>query len=503
MNTIAHPVLSCEQARELETALFANDEAREWEAMQAAGAGIARQVPLDYAESGAFPRTARLLVLAGKGHNGGDALIAATGLLDRYPEAKADIVLVHGQRALRPLTARALRVLRERHAARTELLSLRHLPAELEYDLSLDGIYGFQFRPPLDAAAAEVLLWEASLTVRLRAAVDLPSGLDGPGAFRADFTYCTGSVKSPVLSNPGAGRPRFLDLGFFKRKIPLAGKLRDFVLHPSILDPLRALRPAHSDKRSFGHLFIVAGSRAYGGAALMSVLAALRSGVGLVTAFVPESLVPSFVARAPEAMWVAWPETPDGGLSLEGFHLLKERLPRATALMMGPGIAGERETHALIEGIVKTSALPMVLDADALQPAIVRAGKAPRILTPHAGEYLRAAGGLEIDTFSKETGATVVLKGPVTRIASAGLVTHSFLGGPVLARGGSGDILAGLTGGLLAQEPGNALLAAARGVAWQGRAGTLLARARGQVGVTTTELFDFLPAALRTRDGDE
>jgi NAD(P)H-hydrate epimerase len=135
---------------------------------------------------------------------------------------------------------------------------------------------------------------------------------------------------------------------------------------------------------------------------------------------------------------------------------------------------------------------------------------------------------------ARETGATVVLKGPVTRIASgaasvtridgAGLVRrvssdesplerggrkagvciyHSFFGGPVLARGGSGDLLAGLVGGLLAQAPGDPLLAACRGVVWHGLAADLLARDRGQVAVQVTQLLDYLPAALRTAVGRE
>jgi NAD(P)H-hydrate epimerase len=98
---------------------------------------------------------------------------------------------------------------------------------------------------------------------------------------------------------------------------------------------------------------------------------------------------------------------------------------------------------------------------------------------------------------AKETGATIVLKGPVTRISDGGRVYHSLFGGPVLARGGSGDLLAGLTGGLLAQTPQDTLLAACRGVVWHGMAADLLARDRGQVAVQATQLLDYLSAALR------
>jgi hydroxyethylthiazole kinase-like uncharacterized protein yjeF len=235
----------------------------------------------------------------------------------------------------------------------------------------------------------------------------------------------------------------------------------------------------------------------------MSTLATLRSGAGLVTAFVPESLVPAFAARAPEAMWVGWPETPAGNLALEGEHLLREKIDRATALVIGPGLGREPETLALTRSLVASSPVPLVIDADALQPEIVGAGQAPRVLTPHAGEWARIAE-------AKTSDATVVRKGSPTRIESrAGLrpapegrsqtcpTYHSFFGGPVLARGGSGDLLAGLIGGLLAQTPREPLLATARGVVWHGLAADHLARAHGQTAVSVTQLLDFLPAALR------
>jgi NAD(P)H-hydrate epimerase len=228
----------------------------------------------------------------------------------------------------------------------------------------------------------------------------------------------------------------------------------------------------------------------------MSVQAALRSGVGLVTAFVPESLAPAFAAAAPEAMWVGWPETPDGGLAMEGTHLLDPRLDRATALLVGPGLGREPESLAWVGDVVARSRLPLVLDADALQPDLVRAGTAPRVLTPHAGEWTRIAPALEGKSMDP-SGPVLVLKGPRTCIRHEGRTYHSVFGGPVLARGGSGDVLAGLVGGLLAQAPADPLTAACRGVVWHGRAADALARSAGQVAVRTTDLLAFLSVALR------
>ncbi len=495
MTLTAHPVLSCDEAHRFEEMRFGGDESKEWPAMEAAGAGVARGVLDDFKELGGFPEAARILVLAGKGHNGGDALIAAGRIAAWSPAACIDVACVGGEHSFKPLAARAWRALY--HAARGRVRPVRLGDLLPSYDLVIDGVFGFQFRPPLRGAALDWLKQANALRARMRAAVDLPSGWSEPDAFRADFTYATGLVKAPLLSLGNAGRVRYVDLCFKAgASFPAA---TDWVLGREVLAPLWAARPASVDKRSYGHLFVVGGSRSYPGAVLMSVLAALRSGVGLVTAFVPEALAAAFAARAPEAMWVGWPETPDGGLAMEGTHLLNARRSRATAWLIGPGLGRESETLAVVQDAVSRVAEPIVLDADALQPEIVRAAKGRMILTPHAGEFARIAGDTGLKDFAAKLPATVVLKGPVTRVSDGQKVFHSFFGGPVLARGGSGDLLAGLIGGLLAQSADDPLRAACRGTVWHGRAADELARAQGPVAVQTTHVLDHLSAVLRAR----
>jgi len=503
------PILTCDAARKFEAGLFGNDEAKEWSAMQQAGRAVAAGLLEDFLEIGGFSATGRVLVLVGKGHNGGDALLAAQAVLERHPAAYVDVLFAFGTRDLRPLAAQAYRSLAEAAVNRVHAIRTDDLTGE--YELCLDGVFGFQFRPPVGADVAALLARVNALSIRLRAGVDLPSA----GQFRADFTYATGSVKVPVLTEKNAGRVRYLDLGFFTGEEEGA----DRVLTAGNLAPLGGLRPPDGDKRSQGHLLVLGGSRSYPGAVLMSVLSALRSGVGLVTAFVPESLAPAFAARAPEAMWVGCPETTAGGVALEALHLLQSRLARANALVIGPGLGREPETFALVTDLLKTVRLPILLDADALQPELVKVAKSPLLLTPHAGEFARIAGlagsyerervevrplaharsyaSKVLRAYCRKSRAAVVLKGPVTRVSDGETTYHSLFGGPVLARGGSGDLLAGLIGGLLAQTPMDPLLAASRGVVWHGRAADLLARTYGQTAVTTTQLLDFLPTALR------
>jgi NAD(P)H-hydrate epimerase len=520
--SLAPPILSCAEAGLLEARRFGGDETLEWAAMEEAGRGLAAAVLGDFEEIGSFPEEGRLLVLVGKGHNGGDALIAAQEILRRHARARAVVGFLFGERSLRPLAQRAWRELAQAAGERVSCAGTESWAgAGAAYEVSLDGVFGYQYRPPLPPAVAAALGRANALPVRLRAAVDLPSGLDEPGAFRADFTYATGLVKEPLLGCAAAGRVRLIDLGFFsgaQGEGPAAGRRRagaapsDRVLTAALLAPLGALRPGQTDKRSYGHLLILGGSRQYPGAVLMNALAALHSGAGLVTALVPQSLAAGFAARAPEAMWVGCPETASGGLALGALAQFKERSERASALALGSGLGREPETLALAREAVRLSRTPVLIDGDALQPDIVAAARTRLVLTPHAGEYRRIAGAAELRAYCARAGATVALKGPVTRVCSgstdqgrrsavaAACVYHSFFGGPVLARGGSGDLLAGLTGGQLAQAAARGepiLEAVCRGVVWHGLSADALARARGQTAVSVTELIDYLPKTLR------
>lgn len=496
MPLYSHPVLDCAAAAAFEAERLGGDEALEWAAMNRAGTGLARGIVAELAVAGITQATTgRLLVVIGKGHNGGDALIAAARLAEQALGWRIEVGLVWPPSALRPLAMRAWRDLMQ-GPARDRVRQVTRDQVAGPFLAVIDGVFGFQYRPPLREPATAWLRAINAVDAGVKAAVDLPSGSDEPDGFCADVTFATGIVKTPVLGLANAGRLRYVDIGFFggnesgdSRVLAIAG----------VLEPLRRLRPGRSDKRTFGHLFVLGGSRLYPGAVAMSVAAALRSGVGLVSAFVPESLAPAFAARWPEAMWVGCPETADGGLAIDAGYLLRQRRERATALLIGPGLGREPETLAMVTSLVHESSVPVVLDADALQPNIVTAGNAPRVLTPHAGEFARIAGSPKEDPIAFEPGPStvLVLKGPVTRIIHAKQSHFAPVGGPVLARGGSGDLLAGLIGGRLAANPVDPAGAAAEGVVWHGLAADRLARSAGETAVCTTDLIDHLAPVLR------
>jgi NAD(P)H-hydrate epimerase len=258
------------------------------------------------------------------------------------------------------------------------------------------------------------------------------------------------------------------------------------------------------DKRSFGHLLIVAGSVTMPGAALMATMSALRSGVGLVTACVPEELVPAFAARAPEAIWIGIPAEADASTAMKQ---ITPTLKRATAILAGPGIGGSK--NDFLAALLRTAKVPIVLDADALQAGLLAPGirkrGLPTVLTPHAGEFARLRGrkgdatSAELMNFARKLSAVCVLKGPVTRVSDGTGVWHSFFGGPVLARGGSGDVLAGLIAGRVATGAGSLIERVAQGVAWHGLAADELARTSGATSATATDLLAHLSPALHDR----
>jgi hydroxyethylthiazole kinase-like uncharacterized protein yjeF len=517
----ADPVLSCAESHRWEEEVLGSDQDAAWRAMSAAGTAVGDAVLLDRLEISERPID-RVLILAGKGHNGGDALIALRRLVDRQPDLQALVVLAAGPESLKPLARRALEQLNPNRDPRIEVVGWRRgtadrLARRLEsgpFDVCLDGLLGMQFRPPLGGAVRLIVnCVNSNQHVGLRGAVDLPTGLGDSSdnePFRADFTYATGIAKAPIVDRANlqwTGRIRYLDIGFFSERKPASGI---WMLKDSILDPIRRFRMPVSDKRTYGHVFVLTGSRPYPGALLMSVRAALKGGAGLVTAFAPESLAVTIAPQAPEAMWVPWPETLAGSLALEGRHLLIARRERCSSLVVGPGLGREAETGRLVIEAGEVMDCPIVVDADALQKEVVDAlaGREDPcgsvVVTPHDGEFNRISGVAPSDQalsdFSRRTGIITCLKGPVTRISAGDQIFVSPFGGPVLARGGSGDLLAGLLGTTLAHSPMSALEATCRGVVWHGRAADCLSRARGQVAVQTTEILDHLATALRNPD---
>ncbi len=280
---------------------------------------------------------------------------------------------------------------------------------------------------------------------------------------------------------------------------------------PDVPDGLRLPdRPDDANKGTFGRVLVVAGARGYTGAPQLAAMGAARGGAGLVTLCVPEGIYAIVAAHSLEVMPAPLPDGGAGVLSRDGLETLRERLRTADALVIGPGIGRAQETEALLFDVLRSLPAPAVVDADALNLAAARefdwhACPQPVVITPHPAEMARLAG---IETavvqsdriglaraYARERGVIVVLKGAETVVASpAGKVhvdTHRVV---ALATGGTGDVLAGLIGSLLAQGL-DAFDAAVAGVTIHAEAGLLVQAKRGRAGGLASDLLDALPAA--------
>ena len=489
------PVLSCAEAAAAEAAFLAGDTDLSWKLMNVAARGVAEEA---VALLGRTPE--RILVLAGKGNNGADAFLAALHCARRGTE----IVAVFAEGG--PARAQAQRAWSARKpGVRIGVVAAAnlHLLAAHEFDLIFDGVLGQGFHAPLSAELRAFL--RASDALRgLRVAVDLPSGLgdDSAGpAIRADLTVSIGCLKRPLLMPKSArfvGRLRVLDIG-----LPL-GETEEACVTATSLAALRRPRRARSDKRHQGRLLIMGGSDRMPGAVLMNTAAALRSGAALVTTCLPESVRAKAAVAYPEAMWRGLRAERDGRLATGNLKEVRALLADKDTLLIGSGM-GEKAAK-LISSVVARCAVDLVLDADALRPSVITASKQAkvRVLLPHAGEFKRLSGRDASVTaaraYARKTKTIVVLKGPLTCVTDGLRVIHIPFGGPVLARGGSGDLLAGIVASVLSRRqelgltPFDAVVLAAT---WHARAADWLRETQGEEAVRTTDLLAGLSPVLR------
>jgi len=495
MSSARLPVLSCAEAAAAEAAFLGGDAKLSWELMNRAARGVGDEA---LALLGGKPD--RILVLAGKGNNGADAFLAAL----HCARAGTEIVAVFAEGGpSRPQAQRAWSVRKKDvRIGIVAAANLRQLAAH-EFDLIFDGVLGQGFRAPLSSELRRFL--RDSDTLRgLRIAVDLPSGLgdDATGpAFRADLTVSIGCLKRPLLSPKAArfvGRLRVIDIG-----LPL-GETEEACVTAASLALLRKPRRARSDKRHQGRILIIGGSERMPGAVLMNTASALRSGAALVTTCLPESVRAKAAVAYPEAMWRGLRTGKDGALATTNLKEIRLLIAAKDAILLGSGM-GEKAA-GLIRAVAAAVTGALVLDADALRPAVIATAQhaTVRVLLPHAGEFKRLSGRpasvAAARAYARRTKTIVVLKGPLTCVTDGLRVLHIPFGGPVLARGGSGDLLAGIVTSVLARrhELGlSAFDAVVLATTWHARAADWLRKNQGEEAVRTTELLAGLSPVLR------
>lgn len=483
--------------------------------MEAAGAAVARATV--GVLGGRYGR--RVVVVVGKGNNGGDGLVAARRLRREGVAVAAFLLAPPGD--LRGETLSNF----ERYATtggRWRPFEEAALGRALgRADAAVDAIFGTGFRGEPDGAwraAIEALSAGAAPVV----AVDVPSGVEGDtGAVRgaavtAAVTVTFGARKPGVVFFPGAGhagRVVVADIGFPPDLVTSGLWL---VEGSDVAGWLRPREP-EGHKRDSGYVLVLAGSRAMTGAAILAAASAYRAGAGLVTIAVPRSILSVVEATVTEATFLPLPETQGGSVAEAAWDGLADRLEGVGAAAVGPGLSADPSTVALIHRLVAASPVPFVLDADGLnafreQPALLGERRSPAVLTPHAGEFARLTGVSAKEVLEDRVGharkaaagfrATVLLKGSRTVVAEPdGAALVSATGGPFLATAGTGDVLTGAIAALLARGI-PAVEAAAGGAFLHGVAGRLAAGRRGD-GTVASDVAAHLPEAiLRTRDGE-
>lgn len=271
-------------------------------------------------------------------------------------------------------------------------------------------------------------------------------------------------------------------------------------------------RPDDANKGTLGSLLCICGSFGMAGAAIMAGKAALRCGLGLLKAALPKSIYPIAAGAIFESVFFPLEETPDGKISKNNIDFLLCEAEKSSAVLIGCGLSVCNDTKALVNSFIEKCTKPLVLDADALNcvaenPDILKKAKTPIIITPHPGEMARLVRSTpkainenraEIASdFAKEYGVVTVLKGAGTIIASPdGRLMINRTGNSGMATGGSGDVLAGMTGSLLAQcaKPFDAAAAA---VYLHGLAGDIAAEKLGRISMLPTDLINEIPQAYK------
>ena len=470
----------------------------------------------------------KVLVLAGTGNNGGDGLVAARNLFDRGWNVK--VLLMGKLKSLSPdclaqyRTAREIGVPVEVRTAITD--------KDIHAALVVDALLGTGINKPVSPPLSEVMdvLNRADNQV---VSVDIPSGISSDDgqimgtAVLADYTVTFGLPKYGHLLYPGAehtGRLFVEDIGF-PAELLHSESIKTGTIEQKDASVLLPARSRYSHKGDYGHVLIVAGSRGKTGAALMAAKACLRSGAGMLTIGVPETLLDIYQQRVTEEMVLPLPDNGQGVLSERASSAILDFLnKKADVLALGPGISTGPGVTKLLLTLLMSVTAPMVLDADAINSLAghtekLLKAKAPLILTPHTGEMARLLSKrkgneksgvehremrrkIERDrvncavSFSKERGVCLILKGAPTIISEPGGRTYiNTTGNPGMATAGAGDVLTGMAAAFLAQglDPVDTSILS---VFLHGLAGDIAASEKGMHSLIATDIIEKLPEAF-------
>jgi NAD(P)H-hydrate epimerase len=510
-------VVTAEQMREMDRLTIQKHSVSSLKLMEQAGEGVTQAILENFA------RAAKkgVLVVAGKGNNGGDGLVAARLL--RKKRIPCEVALLARKDELSPDAAHNLGAYVKLRGKVTEVgeTSLGLLGEAMRgKGLLVDAILGTGTRNAVRGVYAEAITLMNASGLPI-VAVDIPSGLDTDRgmplgvAIQAEKTVALAYPKLGEVIYPGliyVGDLAVADIGIDSRAVEEVSPNIELLEREAVrrLVPTRA---PDSHKGTYGHVLVMAGSRGKTGAAILACRAAMRAGAGLVTLAAARSLNDIFATSMVEVM--TEPLQDNGAEEMEppGDEAWRRLLDRKNSLLFGPGIGVYDATRSALRWLLRNLEMPWVIDADGLTNLVeeldrLRHAKTPPILTPHPGEMARL---IHRDSaivnqdrvgiaraFAAAHRCHVVLKGARTVIATAdGKAFINPTGNPGMASGGMGDVLAGMLAALLGQglNPEEAMKL---GVYLHGFVGDRAAAEKGHIGLIASDIIEGLPAGIRT-----
>ncbi len=488
--------------------------------MERAGKGVANKIRELY-------EMRKVVAVCGTGNNGGDGMVASR-ILKEYGW-DAEVIILGDVSALSKDSLVQYRMALESDVKVRSVASIKG--ADLSRCIIIDALFGTGLNKTVRGKAMKAIsvMNRSSSPV---VSVDIASGISADDgkimgkAVKAELTVTFGLPKIGHYLYPGASHSGELyveDIGF-PRSLTSSSDIRCNIIDNNVARKFIKKRERDSHKGTYGHLLIIAGSKGRTGAAVMASRAAMRSGAGLVTLGVPESIMGPVQSRVLEEMTLSLPSGPDGTVTADSLDIVMEFVKsRADAVLIGPGLGVNEDTELLVKGILQSSNKPLILDADALNVlagdrGIFNKARSEVVITPHPGEMGRLISGsrkktdvpmvnskrIEVaSSFSKKNGIITVLKGAPTVISSPdGEIYLNTTGNPGMATAGSGDVLSGVIGAFMARGS-KGIKAIASAVHLHGIAGDLASDIYGEWSMVAGDIINDLPLAFKLIESGE
>ncbi len=482
--------------------------------MENAGQACARIIKKHFAIDKSNAKN--ILVICGKGKNGGDGFVIARAMWEFG--CNVTVMLACGE----PKAQDAVEMFSLVEATGIDIVRYNNnltllRPLLDAADIIVEAVFGTGFSGSLDHSLS-VLAQAVNAAKAKVVSIDVPAGADCDkasvqgAAFKADMTIAISAYKPIHILKPFnqyCGRLVVADIGITNDDFRNIDSVTCFTLDSKDIRAMLPKRKPVSNKGTYGHALCVCGSMRMTGAAYLSVSGALRTGAGLVTAAFPLSAYPAIAPKLTEPLLLPLESNFEGTFAFSAMADIIEASKRANAMLIGCGIGFNKDTTKLVHNVIKEAKYPLIIDADGINALstnidILKEAQAPIVLTPHPGEMSRLCGKSVAEIianpvaiayeFAKKHNVTVVLKTANTVVCSPNTngIYINATGNSGLARGGSGDLLAGMTVSLVAQgmSPFNAAVCA---VYLHGLAADVVAEKTSMRGMLPSDVLNALP----------